>query len=94
MTTQTPGRITVGVRELHNRTSELMRAVSEGAELEVTNHGKAVARVTAVDEDSPYERLMRAGMIREPKRRDDWNPKPRKLKSGATVSDLIKEQRR
>lgn len=93
MATQT--RITVGVRELHNRTSELLKEVEEGAELEITRHGKPVARLSFIDPDSPYERLRREGMIREPAVRDEKPlPPPIKLKSGATVSDLIKEQRR
>lgn len=93
MATQT--KITVGVRELHNRTSELLKAVEDGAELEITRHGKPVARLNLIDPDSPYERLRREGMIWEPTdRNDDPLPPPIELKSGATVSDLIKEQRR
>ena len=34
--------------KLHNRTSELMKAVADGAELEVTNHGKVVGRMKSV----------------------------------------------
>lgn len=93
MTTQQ--RISVGVRELHNRTSELVRAVEAGAEVEITRHGKPFAIMNAIDPESPYERLKRAGMIREPRIRDEGPlPPPIKLKSGAIVSDLIKEQRR
>lgn len=91
MATQT--KITVGVRELHNRTSELLKEVEEGASLEITRHGKPVAQLRAIDHESSYERLRRLGMITEAKVRDDKPlPPPIKLRSGATVSDLIKEQ--
>lgn len=88
-------KLSVGIRELHNRTSELLNAVEAGAEITITRHGKAVAVIEPIDPDSPYERLKRMGMIREAKVRDDKPlPPPIKLKSGATVSDLIKDQRR
>ncbi len=86
-------KLTVGVRELHNRTSELLKAVEGGAELSITRHGKPFAALRAIDQESPYERLKRLGMIREATVRDDKPlPAPIKLKSGATVSDLLKEQ--
>ncbi|MBJ7458492.1 MAG: type II toxin-antitoxin system prevent-host-death family antitoxin [Thermoleophilaceae bacterium] len=86
--------ISVGVRELHNRTSQLMKAVAEGAELEVTNHGKVVGRMVPVAPDDLYQRLKRDGMIREPKAARTPLPPPIKLAPGVTVSDLIKDQRR
>lgn len=93
MTTQS--KITVGVRELHNRTSELLKAVESGAEVEVTRHGKPFARLKAIDSTSPYERLKQLGMIREPKVSDDDSlPALITPESGMTVSDLIQEQRR
>lgn len=69
-----------------------MKAVAEGAELEVTNHGKVVGRMKSVQTDSPYERLKREGMIREAEIHDDWVPEPIKLAPGVTVSDLVKDQ--
>lgn len=94
MATHAHFMISVGVRELHNRTSELMKAVAEGAELEVTNHGKVVGRMKSVQPDSPYERLKREGMIREAEIRDDWLPESVKPTPGPPISDLIKDQRR
>lgn len=89
----TQPKLTVGIRELHNRTSELLKAVEEGMELEITKHGKAFARLRAIDHDSPYERLKRAGMIREaPVKSKKPLPPPIKLAPGVTVSDLIKDQ--
>jgi prevent-host-death family protein len=81
--------ISVGVTELHNRTSALMQAVSDGAELEITKRGKLVARMKP---DTLYDRLKREGHIREPRVRDGWLPKPIRPAPGVTVSDLLKDQ--
>lgn len=96
MTTQSRKRISVGVRELHNRTSELMQAVADGAELEVTRHGMPVGVMQPVGYDALYERLKREGRIIEGKSPHERAklPDPIKLAPGVTVSDLIKEQRR
>lgn len=89
-------RLSVGVRELHNRTSELMQAVADGAELEVTNHGRLIGRMKGVEDDGLYERMKREGLITEPTPPSQRTPLPPpiKLKDGVTVSDLVKEQRR
>ncbi|MBJ7355599.1 MAG: type II toxin-antitoxin system prevent-host-death family antitoxin [Thermoleophilaceae bacterium] len=94
MATHAQRTISVGVRELHNRTSELMKAVAAGAELEVTNRGKVVGRMTPSSPDLLYERLKREGRIREPKAARSELPPPVKLAPGVTVSDLVKDQRR
>jgi len=96
MARQSGKRISVGVRELHNRTSELMKAVADGAELEVTNHGKLIGRMRGVEAESTFERMKREGLIREGKPRSEREPLPPpiKLAPGVTVSDLIKDQRR
>jgi prevent-host-death family protein len=94
MATQSTAPSTVGVRDLHNRTSELIKQVSGGTELAVTVHGKRVARIVPIDENDPLEDLRRRGMIREPTSRKRSVPEPIKLEGGAIVSDLAAEQRR
>lgn len=95
MATQIGDQASVGVRELHNRTSELIRQVTEGgAELAVTVHGKRVALIVAIDEHDPVEALRRQGLIREGRRSGRALAPPVKLKEGLTISDLVKEQRR
>lgn len=82
----------VGVRELHDRLSEYLEKVEEGAELIVTRRGKPVARLSRVEGPSPLEDLERRGLVRMPKR-----PKTiRKPGEGTDnlASDLIGEQRR
>lgn len=81
----------VGVRELHDRLSEYLEKVEEGADIVVTRRGKRIARLTAVEAKRPLEDLERRGLVRRP-------TKPRRLpkpiKSDGPVSDLVSEQRR
>ncbi|MFT4048782.1 MAG: type II toxin-antitoxin system prevent-host-death family antitoxin [Solirubrobacterales bacterium] len=94
MATQTKKRVSVGVRELHNRTSALMQMVEDGAEIEITKHGKVLGVLRPSVPDAFYERLKSEGRIREARVRDDWVPEPIALPPGVTISDLIDEQRR
>jgi prevent-host-death family protein len=85
----------VGLRELHNRTSELIRQVAEtGEEISVTRRGRPVVRIVPVDENDPVDRLRRMGMLREAMPSSRELPPPIKLDNDATVSDLVREQRR
>jgi len=82
----------VGVRELHDRLSEYLEKVEQGAEIVVTRRGKRIARLSKVDAGRPFEDLERRGLVR-------WPKKPRTLRKAAieskgSVSDLVAEQRR
>ena len=80
---------------MHNRTSEVIKQVTEsGLDIAVTVHGKRVALIVAVEANDPVEHLRRQGLIREGRRSGRPLAPPIKLKNGATVSDLVKEQRR
>jgi prevent-host-death family protein len=82
----------VGVRELHDRLSEYLEKVDEGAEVVVTRRGKRIARLSKIDAPRPLEELERRGLVRWPKRPKELR-KPLAGSKGA-VSDLVKEQRR
>lgn len=56
---------TISHRELRNNSSEILRAVSAGETIEVTNHGE-VAAVLVPPALTVYERLVVAGKIRVP----------------------------
>jgi prevent-host-death family protein len=56
---------TISHRELRNNSSEVLRAVSAGETIEVTNHGD-VAAVLVPPSLTKYERLVAAGKVREP----------------------------
>lgn len=58
---------TISHRELRNHSSEVLRAVSGGETIEVTNHGE-VAAVLVPPTLDPYERLVAAGKVQEPRR--------------------------
>ena len=57
---------TISHRELRNNSAEVLRAVGAGETIEVTNHGE-VAAVLVPPSLTPYERLLVAGKVREPR---------------------------
>ena len=52
---------TVGVRELRQRASELLRLVERGETIEITDRGRPVALLSPLPEGSALERLRSAG---------------------------------
>jgi len=58
---------TISHRELRNNSAEVLRAVGAGEVIEVTNHGE-VAAVLVPPSLTPYERLVAAGKVREPRK--------------------------
>ena len=50
----------VGVRELRQRASELLRRVQNGESIEITDRGRPVAMLTPLSED-PLTRLIASG---------------------------------
>lgn len=58
---------TISHRELRNNSAEVLRAVSAGETIEVTNHGE-VAAVLVPPSLTPYKRLVAAGKVREPRK--------------------------
>lgn len=86
------GMRTISHRELRNNSSEILRAVSAGETIEVTNHGE-VAAVLVPPALTVYERLVVAGKVREPsaERRVDLRNVPRvavPLSSEQIIADL------
>jgi prevent-host-death family protein len=57
--------MTVGVRELRQRASELLRLAESGETIQITDRGRPVALLTPLPEGSPLE-LLRAGGELEP----------------------------
>ena len=53
----------VGVRELRQRASELLRRVEEGETIEITDRGRPVALLGPLPEGSPLERLRASGDV-------------------------------
>lgn len=55
--------MTVGVRELRQRASELLRIVERGETIQVTDRGRPVALLTPAPGGTPFERLLAAGDV-------------------------------
>ena len=54
---------TVGVRELRQRASELLRRVEAGETIEVTDRGRPVAVLAPLPEAGPLEQLRASGEV-------------------------------
>ncbi len=53
----------VGVRELRQRASGLLRLVEQGETVEITDRGRPVALLTPIPAGSPLERMRAAGDV-------------------------------
>ena len=68
----------VGIRQLRDNLSAMMRRVASGEVLEVTDHGHAIARIVPLHHGSRYEQMVAEGRIL-PAQGDllDYEPAPR-----------------
>jgi prevent-host-death family protein len=84
----------VGVRELRQRASELLRRVERGETIEVTDRGRPVAILSPPPEGSPIDRLRALGDI-DPATEDlDDLPEPLVLAPGIEhPSDVLSRLR-
>ena len=55
--------VSVGVRELRQRASELLRRVAAGETIEVTDRGRPVALLSPLPDAGPLEHLRAAGEV-------------------------------
>jgi prevent-host-death family protein len=84
----------VGVRELRQRASELLRRVEAGETIEVTDRGRPVALLTPVPEAGPLERLRAAGEMRGPTGDLGELPAPLALAPGQEPPSVVLERLR
>ncbi|HLZ94505.1 MAG TPA: type II toxin-antitoxin system prevent-host-death family antitoxin [Candidatus Dormibacteraeota bacterium] len=80
---------TVGVRELRQRASELLRRVEAGETIEVTDHGRPVAVLAPLPEAEPLERLRAAGDVVPAARDLDDLPQPLPLPVGKEAPSRV-----
>jgi prevent-host-death family protein len=73
---------TVGVRELRQRASELLRLVEKGETIQITDRGRPVALLGPLPEASPLERLRMAGEVQSATVDVNDLPEPVVLPSG------------
>ena len=87
--------VSVGVRELRQRASELLRRVEAGETIEVTDRGRPVALLTPVPEAGPLKRLRVAGEVSAPAGDPGELPPPLPLAPGQEPpSDVLERLRR
>ena len=84
----------VGVRELRQRASELLRRVEAGETIEVTDRGRPVAILAPLPEQRPIERLAATGDL-VPGRGDlEDLPDPMPLGPGQEAPSIMLERLR
>lgn len=58
----------IGVRELRQYTTRYLERAQAGEIIEITNHGRPVARLMPIDTDPHWEELIAAGEIHQAQR--------------------------
>ncbi len=82
------------MRDLKNNLSRYLDRVQDGEEVIVTDRGKPVARLLALDHaTNRLAELIAAGAVRPPTRTTRHRPS-RRIRAKGSVSDLVAEQRR
>jgi prevent-host-death family protein len=87
----------VGIRELRQRASELVRRVEDGESIQITDRGRPVALLSPLPED-PLERLRAAGDLQAAERDLADLPEPLTAPSGVelpsqTLARLRRDER-
>ncbi|BBZ12106.1 antitoxin VapB46 [Mycobacterium branderi] len=78
----------MGVRELRQRASELLRRVEAGETIEITDRGRPVALLSPMPEGSPYERMLASGEIEPATGSLDDLPEPIELEPGVELPSV------
>ncbi len=85
----------VGIRELKNGLSRYIDRVRNGEVVIVTDRGRPVARLSALDAAHDHlAELIATGIVRAPTSSKRRHVPKHRIKSKGTVSDLVAEQRR
>lgn len=86
--------VSVGVRELRQRASELLRMVERGEVIEITDRGRPVALLSPLPDESPLERLRAAGEVDLATEDLDDLPEPLVLPEGSESASTVLERLR
>lgn len=86
--------ISVGVRELRQRASELLRLVEQGETVQITDRGRPVAMLVPLPSGSPLERLRAAGEVEEATGDIDDLPPPLPSRGKELPSEVLARLRR
>ncbi len=86
---------TVGVRELRQQASELLRQVARGETIEITDRGRPVALLGPVPAGDELTRLRAAGQVSAAEGHLSDLPEPLQLEAGEqTASEVLARLRR
>jgi prevent-host-death family protein len=80
----------VGVRELRQAASELLRRVAQGETIEITDRGRPVALLSPLPDTGPLERLRAGGQVDEATGSLDELPDPLVLAAGSASATLAR----
>ena len=93
MSVTTHRSVEVGVRELKSNLSSYLDEVAAGATIVITERGRPVARIVAIDEPTSHlAGLIAAGVVRAPA--SGTRHRPTRVRASGPVSELVDEQRR
>jgi prevent-host-death family protein len=84
----------VGVRELRQRASELLRLVERGETIEITDRGRPVALLSPLPGGTPLEQLRASGEIEPASRSLDDLPAPLPSQGAELPSVVLARLRR
>ena len=84
----------VGVRELRQRASDLLRLVESGETIEITDRGRPVALLTPLPGGSPLERLRASGDVEPATVELDDLPDPLRSRAVESPSVVLARLRR
>lgn len=82
----------IGIRELKQRASSVIRRVTAGEEIEVTDRGAPVARLIPIPKGDPYDRLIASGEI-APATTSWRDLEPAVAVPGKPLSQVLQEMR-
>jgi antitoxin (DNA-binding transcriptional repressor) of toxin-antitoxin stability system len=87
--------IKVGIRELKSRLSAYVRDIEAGATVVITERGKSVGRITAIQpsSDAKLKDLAKSGLFRWSGKRFAPEAPRIKLRRRRKISDLVLENR-
>lgn len=84
----------VGVRELRQNLSVYLRRVKEGESLDVTEHGRLVARLVPAKAASLWEQMIAEGRITPAKARlEDLPPPPKAAPATPALTEVLLKMR-
>lgn len=79
----------IGIRDLRQRASVVLREVERGVTFEVTDRGRPVAVLSPIVDKSPIDRLRAAGEVSTPVGGLDELPPPLPLAPGQTAPSTV-----